>query len=697
MNDIATLTLKIDSLEAKLAKVELDNLTKAGKETALMTDLLESGFKRLMAVLGPAALIAVVIQTIKHVTELQAQYVKLSEVAGTTAATISGFDEPARLAGVGLDSVANSIARLSREIGQARLGDQQAGGLLRALGINPDDGRDAAEHFVDLSKVLLTMKDQTVAAAVSQQFLGRGFSEMRPLMKEIVEQGGIHARVTKEEAEQAKHLDDSLVKLKSSMERHRMEIVNEIIPALNVWAEKLNVLMGAQDRLSLDSLQKERIALAKQYIDVKQQEAEAEKNGEISHLARSQLRALETKKILEQIDAIDALIKEENQRIQVGKDAAQAKTAAGGDAEARVKQLLNDKQHYEERVNLLKAFGQQYADEIKAANDLLQEAYKEAGVENLATQTRLIEAQAENNRRNLEQQRAYLEQQRALAFQQGDFGKVGETVGAIGQINAKIVADEAITQAQIRTLRAQTQRQIQDELGSTVVAENRQYQLRLKALEAYLQEYGDKVTNARELREKLDAQHQANLGSVSAQGALERMQFDESSLSQQASFLTGFFTSSTAAAAQHNKKMFELNKLAGEAQIIVSTTIGVMKAWEMGPILGPIMAGIVAAAGAINLRTLRATQFGGGGSAPSAGGSAASASAFPASGSGAPATTSPGTAPIEVHVHIDTMVGEQSWVDNMLIPAVQDAINNRDVELIDVNSRQAKNLAGVTA
>jgi hypothetical protein len=39
------------------------------------------------------------------------------------------------------------------------------------------------------------------------------------------------------------------------------------------------------------------------------------------------------------------------------------------------------------------------------------------------------------------------------------------------------------------------------------------------------------------------------------------------------------------------------------------------------------------------------------------------------------------------------IVGNQQFVDDMLIPAIRDAVDNRDFVIIGVNSRQAANFA----
>lgn len=53
------------------------------------------------------------------------------------------------------------------------------------------------------------------------------------------------------------------------------------------------------------------------------------------------------------------------------------------------------------------------------------------------------------------------------------------------------------------------------------------------------------------------------------------------------------------------KKEAEAKKLTAIANAIISTATGVAKAWEAGPILGPILAAIVAAAGAIQIAKIK--------------------------------------------------------------------------------------------
>lgn len=84
----------------------------------------------------------------------------------------------------------------------------------------------------------------------------------------------------------------------------------------------------------------------------------------------------------------------------------------------------------------------------------------------------------------------------------------------------------------------------------------------------------------------------------------------------------------------HSRKAFELGKAASYASAIINIAEGVTKALAQGGIFGPVLAGTIVAAGAVQLQSIRAQQFGGGGSAGVAPTVAASSAATPFSPGG---------------------------------------------------------------
>ena len=129
--------------------------------------------------------------------------------------------------------------------------------------------------------------------------------------------------------------------------------------------------------------------------------------------------------------------------------------------------------------------------------------------------------------------------------------------------------------------------------------------------------------NARIEQEYL--RHQAALGDLQAQGALERLEFEKKTMNAQASHVLGTLANLTAGVAQHSKGMFQINKAAGIANALVSTYAGVTKALAAYP--PPLSFGMAAAqlaAGMAQVNAIRSTSFSGGGqgTSPSLAGSA---------------------------------------------------------------------------
>lgn len=734
MNDIAELTLRINSLEANQAAAALDKLQASGKGAAQTASLLEGAFNKLMAVLGPTALAYGLYRAVSGALELQASFVKLAEVAGTTSSMISAMDLPARLAGVSLDTVAASVARLGRALGEAQLGDVAKRGMLKALGIDPKDGRDAALVMVDVAKALVGMKDQNVAGAASLSLLGRGYAELRPFMKELVEQGGLIARTTDEQNRAAKAFEDELVKLNFQIGQSKIALANDLLPWLNSTVVAMNAayksggllaaaIAGIQTAITgtdLDQANREIFETGEAIARLGKRINELGEGGKDRSpwYDRSLLNALNAQ--MDEAQARLARAQEYKRQLenpgavgsQVIAPAAAAAPEVGGSAEDKVRKLMEAAKHYEEQINQLKAYGARYAEEIRTANTLADLAEKEGGVQNQRTAEELLLEKLGNNQANLMVQREYLKQQKELSEGQGNLAKAAEAAGAIAVINSQIVANEVITQAQIQAARTETFQKQRDEYnawaaaaaaaGETVAEslmgerelEERHYADRLNSLEVFIAAQGEAYTGGAALRERFEADHQAKMGSLEAQGAQQRLKLEQMTLREQASFYFGTLAQITAAGAQHNKTLFELNKVASIANAIISTYEGASKALAWGWPLGPVFAGIIAAAGAANIAVIAGTHFGSGTSAPSIGGGAA-IQTTPAPGSPAtPVSGQTGGQPVLQVIIQGNVLGTRDFVDNTLIPALRDAIDQRDFIIIGQNSRQADNLTG---
>jgi hypothetical protein len=151
----------------------------------------------------------------------------------------------------------------------------------------------------------------------------------------------------------------------------------------------------------------------------------------------------------------------------------------------------------------------------------------------------------------------------------------------------------------------------------------------------------------------------------------------------------------------HNRTAFEIGKLGSISKIAVDTITaarGAYAALSSIPIIGPGLGAAAYAAimisGFADAQRVKSTQFGGtpGGGG---GGGGAPAPVFNAN----PITGVPtGSSQTVINVSVITQGnvigtdGMQQLVDDIVIPAFRDAIDNRSVVIIGPNSRQAQDL-----
>lgn len=95
----------------------------------------------------------------------------------------------------------------------------------------------------------------------------------------------------------------------------------------------------------------------------------------------------------------------------------------------------------------------------------------------------------------------------------------------------------------------------------------------------------------------------------------------------QVSTMAGAFEQISAAGSRENKKLFQVNKIAGIANATISTFTGAAKALELGPIAGPIAAAAIIANGLAKVQAIKSQSFSSGGSAGGGGNTAPSIAA----------------------------------------------------------------------
>jgi len=179
----------------------------------------------------------------------------------------------------------------------------------------------------------------------------------------------------------------------------------------------------------------------------------------------------------------------------------------------------------------------------------------------------------------------------------------------------------------------------------------------------------------------LNAEHEGKLAALKLKSMTNLEKFQAMSSKNQVKTVVGELVNITSGVAQHNRKLFELNKVAGIANAIISTHAGVAKSLENYPMpLAAAMAAAHLAAGIAQVEAIKGTSFG-------SGPSASSMPFAPSDTATQPVQQVPSLAPQSSGTNI-TVIIEGSAIGNenvreVVIEAMETAIDNDETGIFD--------------
>jgi hypothetical protein len=665
----------------------------------------------------------------------EAELTTFGQIAGVSAVKFSTLTEAAALSRTPLNDVAGIVSKLSQVVGQAKLGDEGKKSLFAALGIDPNDGKDAADRLLQVAKAVTNMADQDVAAYATRQLLNKSFAEARPLLAQLAEQESLTTRATSEGIVAAKQYEDGTRRLSYEAGQAKIVFVNEWLPAINgvveamVKAQKEGgtlaaVIAGIQTTITgTDQYKndKELTRLTELQKQIQDKIDELKVTGDMATPGAKGDEGPGTLKYwktqLEQVNAQlattlayrDQLAKPASpggvQKSDGMDNAAIDEIIKGALAEKAVRARMEFEKNYAAMVAAAQAKGQEFAAAMRLNTALAQEAYKQGEID----QVEYIRRQASNEDASLAAKIAALQKEEELAQKKGD--KEREQIAKNG-----IAAAQAERTAQGLINRARIDAALEGERDEGRIALQKLLE-QTRAIET------ENKTDVERLRDQLSDKQfildQARANDMISEAAYQQQKLTlqqryaimEQQLEQrkaqsiaQAYIETGQLAVQFLQQIAGQSRAGALVVLAAQkglaiAETIISTQAAVMRTFaELGPIggvgpaatiesLGWAKVGIIAATG-----IAEAAGVGGGSSSP--------ISVTPVSPSGLPSTptlptpigssTDEGSVPVTVNVVIQGNVLSKDFVVNDVIPVIKDAVNNRDAVIIGQNSRQAQ-------
>lgn len=160
----------------------------------------------------------------------------LADATGSSVENLSALEDAARRTGTGLDVVGGALIKLNKTIALAKPGSEAAQAL-EAIGLSAKQLRDLdpSEALLRVAQGLARFNDDGNKARLTQELFGKSLREVAPLLKDLVEQGGLNATVTKEQAEAAERFKRNTAELSKSLTDLARTITGPVIEALNTF------------------------------------------------------------------------------------------------------------------------------------------------------------------------------------------------------------------------------------------------------------------------------------------------------------------------------------------------------------------------------------------------------------------------------------------------------------------------------
>jgi hypothetical protein len=154
-------------------------------------------------------------ETIGALVERAGNLTDLSEKTGLSTDALQKLDFVGSQVGVSLDASAGAVLKLQRTLGEAAQGSAQAQQAFAAIGVSWKDLRGLApeEQFARVADALGTIPDQERMVAAGADLMGKGFSEIIPLVRHAHEVLEAPVALDANTIKQVDDLGDALTRL----------------------------------------------------------------------------------------------------------------------------------------------------------------------------------------------------------------------------------------------------------------------------------------------------------------------------------------------------------------------------------------------------------------------------------------------------------------------------------------------------
>lgn len=186
---------------------------------------------------------------------------EMSQSLGIAVEQLSSLANVAKIEGMALEDFGASMSKLTKVIGEAKAGSEEASAVFKAMGLDPASFKDSEEALLAIAQSFSGYQDGLEKTALSQELFGKSGYKMIAFLNQGKD--GINAvrseldgfgLTTSEAAKQAGEFNDTLTKIGIIFDKIVEKIVTNLLPMLKSLTEGFIDAAKASNSFSLAGL-----------------------------------------------------------------------------------------------------------------------------------------------------------------------------------------------------------------------------------------------------------------------------------------------------------------------------------------------------------------------------------------------------------------------------------------------------------